>query len=327
MRLESWQFLLSFPVMVLLWSFWLGRSRPARVVWSIPVPSTLRARDPRRPLLVFRLVAMGLLLIALARPQSSHTTQERKVSGIDIVMVMDVSASMLAEDMADRSRLDIAKETMENFIKGRMNDRIGFVIFSGEPLTLAPPTLDYSLVIRSIRDIETGVLKDGTGIGDGLSLAVNRLRKSEAKSRIVVLLTDGDNNVGQIGPADAGELALGYGIKVYTIAIGREGRIRIPIRQKTPLGSAITQYIYQENALNPELLQLIAKQTGGQFYRVQDLETMESVFGEIDRLEKTEIKTQEKVNWRENFDFPLKLALLLLVLEQLLARFWWRPAT
>jgi Ca-activated chloride channel family protein len=277
--------------------------------------------------LVFRLVAMGLLLIALARPQSSLTTQERKVSGIDIVMVMDVSASMLAEDMADRSRLDIAKETMENFIKGRMNDRIGFVIFSGEPLTLAPPTLDYSLVIRSIRDIETGVLKDGTGIGDGLSLAVNRLRKSEAKSRIVVLLTDGDNNVGQIGPADAGELALGYGIKVYTIAIGREGRIRIPIRQKTPLGSAITQYIYQENALNPELLQLIAKQTGGQFYRVQDLETMESVFGEIDRLEKTEIKTQEKVNWRENFDFPLKLALLLLVLEQLLARFWWRPAT
>jgi len=327
MRLESWQALLIFPVIVLLWSFWSARAKPARVVWSIPVPSTLRARDPAKILLVVRMLALGLLVLALARPQDSHTTQERKVSGIDIVMVMDVSASMLAEDMADRSRLDIAKQTMEKFIKGRMNDRIGFVIFSGEPLTLAPPTLDYSLVIRAIRDIETGVLKDGTGIGDGLSLAVNRLRNSDAKSRIVVLLTDGDNNVGQIGPADAGELALGYGIKVYTIAIGREGRIRIPIRQKTPLGTAITQYIFQENALNPELLQLIAKQTGGQFYRVQDLETMESVFEEIDRLEKTEIKTQEKVHWKERFDFPVKLALFLLVLEQLLARFWWRPAT
>jgi Ca-activated chloride channel family protein len=273
------------------------------------------------------MMALALAVVALARPQSSHTTQERKVSGIDIVMVMDVSASMLAEDLADRSRLDIAKETMENFVKGRANDRIGFVIFSGEPLTLAPPTLDYSLVIRAIREIETGVLKDGTGIGDGLALAVNRLRGSTAKSRIIVLLTDGDNNVGQIGPADAGELAQGYGIKVYTMAIGREGKIRIPIRQKTPLGNAITQYIYQDNALNPELLQVIAKKTGGEFYRVQDLETMQSVFQEVDRLEKTEIKTHEKVKWRENFELPLKLALLLLLFEQLLARFWWRPAT
>jgi Ca-activated chloride channel family protein len=261
----------------------------------------------------------------LARPQSSHTTQERKVSGIDIVLVMDVSASMLAEDMAEKSRLEIAKQTMEKFVLGRGNDRIGFVIFSGEPLTLAPPTLDYSILVRAIREIETGLLKDGTGIGDGLALAVNRLRGSQAKSRIIVLLTDGDNNVGQIGPADAGELAKGYGIKVYTIAIGREGRIRIPIRSKTPLGNAITSYIQQDNALNPELLQLIAKQTGGQFYRVQDLETMQGVFDEIDQLEKTEIETREKVRWKEIFPIFLKIALILLLLEQILARFWWRP--
>jgi Ca-activated chloride channel family protein len=281
--------------------------------------------DPRRFLLLVRLLALALAVTALARPQSSHTTQERKVSGIDIVLVMDVSASMLAEDMAEQSRLEIAKKTMESFIQGRGNDRIGFVIFSGEPLTLAPPTLDYSILIRAIREVETGVLKDGTGIGDGLALAVNRLRKSEAKSRIVVLLTDGDNNVGQIGPADAGELAQGYGIKVYTIAIGKEGRIRIPIRTKTPLGNAITSYIQQENALNPELLQLIAQQTGGQFYRVQDLQTMQAVFDEIDRLEKTEIETKEKVRWKEKFSVYLKLALLLLVLEQALGRLWWRP--
>jgi Ca-activated chloride channel family protein len=282
-------------------------------------------KDPRPKLLFLRLMALMLVVVALARPQSSHTTQERKVSGIDIVLVMDVSASMLAEDMAEQSRLDIAKQTMEKFIQGRGNDRIGFVIFSGEPLTLAPPTLDYSIVIRAIRDIETGVLKDGTGIGDGLALAVNRLRKSTAKSRIVVLLTDGDNNVGQIGPADAGELAKGFGIKVYTIAIGREGRIRIPIRSKTPLGNAVTSYIQQDNALNPELLQLIAQQTGGHFYRVQDLSTMQAVFDEIDQLEKTEVETKEKVRWKEGFSIYLKWALLILLIEQMLARFWWRP--
>jgi len=325
MRLESPWLLTFIPMLALLWKFWMNRSRPPTLVWSVPIPIEVQMPDPRKILLLLRIIAISLALFALARPQSSQTTQERKVSGIDIVLVMDVSASMLAEDMAEQSRLEIAKKTMESFIQGRGNDRIGFVIFSGEPLTLAPPTLDYSILIRAIREIETGVLKDGTGIGDGLALAVNRLRKSEAKSRIVVLLTDGDNNVGQIGPADAGELAQGYGIKVYTIAIGKEGRIRIPIRSKTPLGNAVTSYIQQENALNPELLQLIAQQTGGQFYRVQDLQTMQSVFDEIDRLEKTEIETKEKVRWKEKFQNFLKLALLLLVLEQVLGRIWWRP--
>lgn len=308
----------------LLHRLWSRRARPARTIYPVAVPKKSAATNPVNWLLAVRYLAAGLLLVALARPQTGTQSQERIVSGIDIMMVMDVSASMLAEDLADRSRLDVAKETMERFVRGRENDRIGFIIFSGEPLTLAPPTLDYNLVIDGIRNTETGVLKDGTGIGDGLALAVNRLRKSKAKSRVVVLLTDGDNNVGQVGPADAGELAAGYGIKVYTIAIGREGRIRIPIRQQTPLGNVVTSYHIQENALNTQLLEFIAELTNGKFYRVQDLQTLESVFSEINRLERTEVVKKEKTHYRDLFDLPLRLAIYLLLLELGLARIVWR---
>jgi Ca-activated chloride channel family protein len=325
MRL-AYPWVLSFlPLLLLFHSLWVRRGTPAAAVYPLSVPTTLRGTSPFTWILALRYLAVACALFALARPQSAHKQVQRTVSGVEIMMVMDVSASMLAEDMADRSRLAIAKETMEKFIRGRKDDRIGFVIFSGEPLTLAPPTLDYQLVVRAVRDVETGVLRDGTAIGDGLSLAVHRLKESTAKSRVIVLLTDGDNNVGQVGPADAGEMAAGYGIKVYTIAIGREGRIRIPIRRKNPLGSStVTSYVVQDNALNTELLELIAKQTQGKFYRVQDLERLEAVFEEIDRLEKTEIKSQEKVRYEEAFMLPLKLALLFLLLEQVLGRFLWR---
>ncbi|MCM2321626.1 MAG: VWA domain-containing protein, partial [Oligoflexia bacterium] len=163
-----------------------------------------------------------------------------------------------------------------------------------------------------------------TAIGDGLSLAVGHLRNSKAKSRVIVLLTDGDNNVGQVDPGTAGELAAGYGIRTYTIAIGREGKVRMPIRQQGPFGNAITTYQWFDNALNPELLEAIAKVTGGRFYRVTDEDALLSVFREIDRLEKSEIKSTEKVRYEENFQKPLKLGLLLLLLEQVLARGWWR---
>ncbi len=240
------------------------------------------------------------------------------------MMVMDVSASMDIEDLAERSRFSVAKDTMEEFIKGRQSDRIGFVIFSGEPLTLAPPTLDYGLVLRSLRESRIGLLKDGTAIGDGLSIAVGHLRNSKAKSRVIVLLTDGDNNLGQVDPATAGELAAGYGIRVYTIAIGKEGRVRLPIRSKGLLGNEIVRYQYFENALNPELLQYIAKITSGKFYRVTDESALESVFHEIDGLEKSEMKSNEKVRFEEKYQGPLKLGFVALVLEQLLARGWWR---
>lgn len=313
--------LLLIPLLIRRWK---RGNRPARIRYSLAVPAAARTLNPESVLLPLRVLALVLMVIALARPQTSHRLAERTVSGIDIMMVMDVSASMAIEDLGERARFDIAKETMEQFIKGRQNDRIGFSVFSGEPLTLVPPTLDYGLVLKALREATSGVLKDGTAIGDGLSLAVNRLRNSKAKSRVIILLTDGDNNVGQVDPATAGDLAAGYGIKVYTIAIGREGRVRVPMRQKGIFGNTITTYQYFENALNPELLQQIAQVTSGKFYRVTEEGALAGVFSEIDRLEKSEVKSNEKIRYEEKYAIPLQLALLLLLIEMLLARVWWR---
>ncbi|MCM2276775.1 MAG: VWA domain-containing protein [Oligoflexia bacterium] len=324
MRFADWPILLLLLLIPLLHRWLLARNRPARAVFPLPVERKAAVASPVKALLLLKYLGWALLIVALARPQTSFRQTERTVSGVDILMVLDLSASMNIEDLGERSRFEIAQETMENFIKGRQNDRIGFVVFSGEPLTLAPPTLDYGLVLKALRDSKIGVLRDGTAIGDGLSLAVSHLRNSKAKSRVVVLLTDGDNNVGQVDPGTAGELAAGYGIRVYTIAIGREGKVKMPIRQQSPFGNPITTYQWFDNALNPELLQGIAKATGGRFYRVTDESTLGSVFREIDQLERTEIKATEKVRYEENFQRPLKLGLLLLLLELLLARGWWR---
>ncbi len=319
MRLAHWGFLLLLGLVPLFHRWWRARNRPARVVFPLALPKSAAGRDPVLPLLLLRYLALALLLLALARPQTSYRKTERNVSGIDIMMVMDFSASMNIEDLGERSRIALAKEVMEKFIQNRANDRIGFIAFSGEPVTLAPPTLDYGLVQKAVRDWEIGNLKDGTAIGDGLSLAVNRLRTSKARSRVVVLLTDGDNNVGQVDPATAGDLAAGYGIRVYTIAIGREGRVRMPIRRQGAFGNAVTTYQWFDNALNPELLRQIAEQTHGRFYRVTDEGALSRVFAEIDQLEKTEVKTTEKVRYEESFQPALKAGLGLLLVALLLS--------
>lgn len=324
MRLANWPFLFLIILIPFLHRWWVIRNKPAQVRFSLPIPKSISTPSPLKILLGIKYFGFIFFVIALARPQSSFQQIERTTSGIDIMMLLDVSASMNSEDLAERSRLDVAKDTLEDFVKGRQSDRIGFVIFSGEPLTMAPPTLDSGLLLRSIREASTGVLKDGTAIGDGLSLTVNHLRSSKAKSRVIILLTDGDNNLGQVDPATAGELAAGYGIKVYTIAIGREGRVRMPIRYKDIFGNTVTRYQYLENALNPELLQLIAAKTGGKFYRVTDESTLTSVFKEIDQLEKSDLKAKEKIRYEEKYQWPLKLGLLVLLLGQLLERGWWR---
>jgi Ca-activated chloride channel family protein len=324
MRFENPWALALLLLLPIFYRWWLKRNQPARIQYSVPIPAQVSQTNPIRMILLGQLFGLGLLILALARPQSSYQQIERTVSGIDIMMVMDFSASMNIEDLGERSRFEIAKDMMERFIKGRSNDRIGFVIFSGEPLTLAPPTLDYGLVLKALKDAALGVLKDGTAIGDGLTLAVNRLKNSTAKSKVVILLTDGDNNVGQVDPATAGDVAQGFGIKVYTIAIGREGRVRMPIRQKGIMGNTVTSYQWFENALNPQLLQQIAAQTSGKFYRVTDETALESVFKEIDQLEKSQVKATEKTQYEDIYHRPLKLGFLVLLICQILAQGWWR---
>lgn len=324
MRIAAWPFLLLLGLIPLLHFWWMRRNKPPRVHFSIPIPEEISQKNPLKILLLVKYLAMSLIVLALARPQAEFKQTERNLSGIDIMMALDVSASMNIEDLSERSRIDVAKDTIESFIRGRHNDRIGLVMFSGEPLTLSPATLDYSLLTRALHQASIGVLRDGTAIGDGLSLAVSHLKGSQAKSRVVILLTDGDNNLGQVDPATAGELAAGFGIKVYTIAIGREGRVKMPIRQQGIFGGSVVTYQWLENALNPDLLRQIANTTHGKFYRVTDEQALGSVFKEIDQLERSDVKTNEKVRYDERYQKVLKLALLILFLGQLLERVWWR---
>lgn len=324
MRLAN-PYVLLLLILIPLFHRWIkNRNKPARVIFSIPIPKSVAQKSPLRILLGLKYLGFALVVLALARPQNAFKETERTVSGVEIMLVLDVSASMQIEDMGSRSRLNIAKDTISSFVKNRQNDRMGFIMFSGEPVTLAPPTLDYALVMKGINTADTNILKDGTAIGDGLALAVSHLRDSKAKSKVIILCTDGDNNVGQVDPLTAGELAAGYGIRVYTIAIGTEGRVKMPIRQKGIFGNTVTTYQWFDNALNPELLQKISEVTHGKFYRVTDEATLGSVYKEIDALEKSEIKTHEKIKYEEMYEKPLKLGLLLLFLELLLSRLWWR---
>jgi Ca-activated chloride channel family protein len=318
--------LLLLPLCLVLFPIFLRKAAAPRIRISLfKIKSGSFSVQPHLISALFKTLALGLCILALARPQSISRSQERKANGIDIMMLLDVSLSMLIQDMGDQSRMEIAKQTFKSFIEGRKNDRIGFAIFSGEPVTLAPPTLDYGLLLSQLQNVQPGGggLRDGTAIGDGLALAVNRLKKSTAKSRVIILLTDGDNNVGRIDPLTAGDLALGYGVKVYTVAIGTEGRVRQPLPMQTPMGVQYT-YVWVENRLNPSLLKEISERTHGKHYRVQDEKTLQAVFHDIDQLEKTDVTTKDKVHYSEEFPPYLLAALILLVLERMLSVFWWR---
>jgi Ca-activated chloride channel family protein len=319
--------LLLIPLILL--ASWLWNQKAKQPTIRLQLPGLGNGSSRKIPVSAIQtaLKAAGLIfcVIALARPQSLSRSQERKANGIDIMMVLDVSLSMLIQDMGESTRMEIAKRTFREFIEARRNDRIGLVMFSGEPVTLAPPTLDYGLLIAQMATVEPGGpgLRDGTAIGDGLALSINRLKKSSAKSRIIILLTDGDNNVGRIDPITAGELAQGYGIKVYSIAIGTEGRVRQPLPIETPAGRTYT-YAWVENRLNPSLLSRISEKTNGKFYRVQDQTALESVFKDIDRLEKTEITTKDRIHYNEEFIPFAYAALFFYLLERLLSLLIWR---
>jgi Ca-activated chloride channel homolog len=272
------------------------------------------------PLLV-QVMGFAFLIFALARPQTSSSQVRRVAEGVDIVVALDVSKSMTIEDVGidGRNRLDMAKDTVKAFIKGRQDDRIGFVMFSGESVTLCPITLDYGFLIDCVEQAEVDLLKDGTAIGNALATSTNRLRNSTAKSRVIILITDGDNNMGAIAPLTAGELAAGYGIKVYSIAIGTEGNVRMP-EEANVLGFRRRVYTQVSSSINPELLQKISTATGGKFFRAQDDGSLGQVFAEINKLERTKVETKDRVLWEEWFQVFLLIGFSLVALDFILRR-------
>lgn len=270
-----------------------------------------------RPLLlVLRVLAVSLLIVAMARPQTTDvTTKTKTTNGIDIVLAVDVSASMLAKDLKP-DRLEATKEVAADFINGRPNDRIGVVVYAGEAYTKTPITTDKSVSLRAINSIAfDGVLENGTAIGMGLATAVNRLKESEALSKVIILMTDGVNNSGFIDPKIASELAVEYGIKVYTIGIGTNGNAPFPYSRNLD-GSFNFRLMPVE--IDEELMKQIAADTGGQYFRATNNEKLEEIYAEIDKLEKTEIEQFEFFNVEEKYRDLVLLALILLGVEMLL---------
>ncbi|MBU3820488.1 VWA domain-containing protein [Flavobacteriaceae bacterium XHP0103] len=268
-------------------------------------------------LFLFRLLALTLLIVAMARPQSVDVTTKTKTTrGIDIVMAIDVSASMLAKDLAP-NRLEALKDVASEFIKGRPNDRIGIVEYAGESYTKTPITSDKAIVLRSLDAIKYNtIIEGGTAIGMGLATSVNRLKDSKAKSRVIILLTDGVNNAGFIDPKIASELAVEYGIKVYTIGLGTNGMALTPVRLDPRTGAL--QYERRQVEIDEELLKEIANVTGGQYFRATNNQKLEEIYNEINKLEKTEIEEFKYSNYDEKFRPLVILALALLMLELLL---------
>ena len=267
-------------------------------------------------LFVFRLIALALLITALARPRTVDVSTKTKTTrGIDIVMAIDVSASMLAKDLVP-DRLEALKKVAGDFINGRPNDRIGLVEYAGEAFTKTPITSDKNIVLRSLRDIKYNtIIQQGTAIGMGLATAVNRLKDSKAKSKVIILLTDGVNNGGFIDPKTASELAVEYGIKTYTIGLGTNGTALSPVAIR-PNGTF--QYGRAQVEIDEKLLKEIADATGGKYFRATNNRKLAEIYAEINKLETTEVEERKYYNYEEKYRPLVILALVLLVLEWIL---------
>ena len=300
-----------------LW-WWLRRRRPipaarysdvtlpaaaARRAWWVMLPPALRG------------LALAALVLAAAGPRIGGDTVEVKKEGIAIVITIDISSSMLAEDFAPSNRLEVAKRQAVGFIRGRSADRIGLVAFAGEALTQVPVTLDYPVIEQAVMDLKIGSLEDGTAIGSGLATAVNRLRRSPDKSKVILLLTDGENNKGLIDPRTAAATASAFGIKVYTIGVGTIGEAPIP----TGRGIGGFRYELLPVRIDEPLLQEIAQKTGGRYFRAKDSEALSRIFRQIDALEKTPIQVTRYTRYDETTRPLILLGLGALALELLLA--------
>ncbi len=269
----------------------------------------------RHLLFVLRLATIAFIIIALARPQSGQTEEELITEGIDIILAMDISTSMRAEDFKPKNRLEAAKVVAKDFIQGRSNDRIGLVVFAGKSFTQCPLTLDYGILLNFLDQIEIGMIEDGTAIGMGLANSINRLRESKAKSKVIILLTDGINNRGEIDPVTAAKIAKTMGIRIYTIGAGTRGEALYPLDD--PLFGR--RYVHMPVEIDEETLTQIADLTSGKYFRATDRQSLEKIYAEIGEMEKTKIEVKSFTRYSELFPPYLTLALLCFLIEILLA--------
>lgn len=283
------------------------------------IRQTLRVRLRWLPY-ALRTLAVGAIVVALARPQSQLNRQQMTVEGIDIVMAMDISGSMLAEDFKP-NRLEAAKQVAAEFINGRKNDRMSLVVFAGEAFTQVPLTVDHRVLLGQLEKVKSGIVRDGTALGDGLATAINRIKDSDAKSKVIILLTDGVNNQGSIDPLSAAEIASQYGIRLYTIGVGSRGKAPFPLRDQ--FGRIRYQNIDVE--IDEELMQQMAAATDdGHYFRATNKKALQEIFSQIDDMERSRIDVTQYSQTRDDHTLWLWLALIATVLELVLRWIWFK---
>ena len=313
---HPWMLLLL--LLILLWLIWRGRrTRPAIVFSRVGA----LASGPRtggwiaRALITLRVLLLAGVIIALARPRSGARTEDITSEGINIVMTIDVSTSMLAEDFQPQNRLEVAKDKVQQFVAGRKADRIAVVAFAGEALTQVPLTVDYQIVQDAVSNLTAGSgLEDGTAIGTAIATSANRLRNAPGNSRVMVLLTDGENNRGTIDPRTAAQAAKAFGIRIYTIGVGTEGMAPVPIAK----GVFGLKYENRPVRIDEPLLRDIAETTGGRYFRARDAAALENIYEQIDRLERAPVQARSYVRYTERFRWPLTLAMAAFLIEMAL---------
>ena len=312
-----WLFLLYIPLIV--WYILKNKKSDAAIrISSVSAFSKLPTSYKvylKHFLFVVRLAALGCVIIILCRPQTHDSWESSKTEGTDIVISLDVSTSMLARDF-NPDRFEAAKEVASKFINGRESDNIGIVIFAGESFTLVPMTTDKAVLVNYIKEIKMGMLEDGTAIGDGLATAINRIKDGKAKSKSIILLTDGSNNTGVVAPLTAADIAAKYGIKVYTIGVGTTGSAHFPVGVNV---YGKVEYQQLPVVIDEATLKSIANKTGGKYFRATSKHVLKEIFSEIDKLEKTELDVR-KYNQTEDNYMPWALLLLALLLIDIIAR-------
>lgn len=322
------EFFLFIPlaILALIFFFKIAVKHRARLVfpldWSAK-NSAGKMLTPFRFQAMVRFLALCALIVALARPQKKQENEKRVVEAIDLLVVLDLSKSMDALDYTP-NRHTVAVNTLERFITHRPDDRIGLVLFSGEAYLNVPLTLDHKLVLEALKSSSTSDLEDGTAIGQAIAVAVNHLKKSTAKSRVIVLVTDGDNNMGSVSPASAAEIAAGYGIKIYTIGIGKPGRAPYPVTFIDAFGQKHQTMQYVTDAVNVELMQKICSTTGGKYYSGAEEAKLDGIYDDINSLEKSKVEVFKQVHIAEKADTWMLIGLALLFFEGFALQTLWR---